>query len=601
MKPKNSAAKNIENDFAKNGATENNSLEINHNENRHENLSGEIVFSELNLEKWSIWEPSSSKKTSHPRTLERVRILADGSRVTAKVNIGITQHGNLSVRDQKIYYILLKLWQDAGQPDHSVQFSLQKIARELGEEWGTSLRRSITRSLLQLRGVLFVWENSYFDKSSGEHLEILDTFNILSELTIARRSRKMHATTAMCQFQFHRQILRNLEENYTTPIFLATVLSFRSEIAQLLYVRLDLLMADKNHYERRSQELFEELGLDSETYRHPSARKRVLERALRELEGSAVTTGGVLSTRIEKTQDGTDYKIVIHKNFTQKPENAADDPKSVVLSQIGPDGVIATETPRKGHSGQLKAIQGEIKKGVAKSSEANSYDESEETLLVHYFYQQFHGVTLKGAVNPKELAQAMRLIEQHEFDNAMALVDYAKNEADKTNYAPASLNGIVQYESRFEAERDELKARQEKNQARREAQQRIQVAHQAQNQALVVDLLERVGQIKQSAPAAFKAFLRHIEIQRDRFLQTPVARQAKAETQLLLSREYERPAKRLELFIDFFKMGSVGEALLSLSPEGQEVTGWLQNHGEATRSLLNQYDFGLDADQLLQE
>ena len=287
MKPKKSVAKTTENSSAQNDDLQSNSLEI----NRNENHSGEMVFSELNLEKWSIWEPSSSKKNPHARTLERVRILADGSCVTAKVRIGITQDGNLSVRDQKIYYILLKLWQDAGQPDQPVQFSLQKIARELEEEWGTSLRRSITRSLLQLRGVLFVWENSYFDKSSGEHLEILDTFNILSELTIARRSKKMHATTAMCQFQFHRQIMRNLEENYTTPIFLATVLSFRSEIAQLLYVRLDLLMADKKHYERRSQELFEELGLDSETYRHPSARKRVLERALRELEGTAVTDG----------------------------------------------------------------------------------------------------------------------------------------------------------------------------------------------------------------------------------------------------------------------------------------------------------------------
>ena len=184
---------------------------------------------------------------------------------------------------------------------------------------------------------------------------------------------------------------------------------------------------------------------------------------------------------------------------------------------------------------------------------------------MRYFHQQFHGATLKGALNPKELAQAARLIEQHGFENAMALVDYAKSEADKTGYAPANLSGIAQYESRFAAERDELETAKQKSRARQEAQQRAQVAQQAQNQSLVADLVNRVGQVKQSAPAAFTAFLRHIEIERDRFLQTPIARQAKPETQLLLSREYQRAAKRLELFIDFFQMGSVGEALLSLS------------------------------------
>jgi hypothetical protein len=264
--------------------------------------SEEVIYTELNLEKWSIWEPSSSKKLPRARIMERQRILEDGSYVTAKVEIGFTQHGNLSTRDQKIYYVLFKLWDDAGRPETPVTFSLQKIARELGEEWGSTVRRSITRSLIQLRGVLFVWENSYFDKSSGENIELLDTFNILSEMSIARRSKKLHATTEMCLFQFH-----------TTPLFLATVLSFKSEIAQILYPRLDLLLADKKHYERRTKELFEELGLEGETYRHRSARKRVIEKAFEELRGVPLTTGCIASATVEPTKDDTDFKIVIHK------------------------------------------------------------------------------------------------------------------------------------------------------------------------------------------------------------------------------------------------------------------------------------------------
>ena len=129
--------------------------------------SNEIVYTELNLEKWSIWEPLSSRRSPRARIIERQRVLEDGSRITAKVEIGFTQYGNLSTRDQKIYYVLFKLWDEAGRPETEVSFSLQKIARFLGEEWGSKECRSITRALLQLRGVLFVWENSYFDKNSG--------------------------------------------------------------------------------------------------------------------------------------------------------------------------------------------------------------------------------------------------------------------------------------------------------------------------------------------------------------------------------------------------------------------------------------------------
>jgi len=523
----------------------------------------EIVYTELNLEKWSIWEPSSSKKPPRARIIERQRLLPDGSTVAAKVEIGFTQHGNLSTRDQKIYYVLCKLWEDAGRPATPVAFSLQRIARELGEEWGSIVCRSITRSLIQLRGVLFVWENSYFDKVGGEHIDLLDTFNILSELSIARRTKKLHATTPMCVFQFHREILKNLQANHTTPLFLATVLSFKSEIAQILYPRLDLLLADKKHYERRTKELFAELGLDGETYRHRSARKRVIERALEELRGAPLTTGCIVAATVEPTKDGSDFKIVIAKGPRRRLLSAA---PAQALGASVPTASVPTM--------------------IVTSGRPALPEETPEAALVGYFHRQFHGSVPKGPLNPKELVSAARLIQQHGIPKAKALVDFAFGEAPKTNYRPASLNGILQYEGRFEAEQDERERERTTRTARQTQRQRAQEAQEARQREIVAALKDKVALVKNEAPQAFSAFLRYVESQRTAFLNTPIARQAKPETRELLSRTYAGSAKRLELFIGYFCVGSEGEAFLSMYPACKAISRWLSQNGDELRFVV---------------
>jgi hypothetical protein len=581
-----------------------------------EMVPSEIVHAELNLEKWSIWEPSSTRKALRPRIFERERILPDGSRVTAKVEIGFTQHGSLSTRDQKIYYVLLKLWDDAGRPATPVVFSLQKIARVLGEEWGRHTHRSITQSLLQLRGVLFVWEDSYFDPNSGEHLERLDTFNILSELSIARRTKKLHPTTEACQFQFHRQLLASLHAHHTTPLFLDTVLSFRSEIAQLLYPRLDLLLADKKHYERRTRELFEDLGLEGETYRHRSARKRVLERALLELQGVPLTTGRIVAATVEPTRDNLDFKLVVHKGPLRKASTAGKRIKSPTLAApaAAAPAVGAAQTPPSEdvHTTDVHTIPPET--GPAKmvttvlaqtmaaplSKAKQESPENAAEALVRHFHQRFHGAALRGVLNPKELAQAVRLVQTHELSKAKALVDFALAEAQKTRYAPASLNGILQYEGRFEAL---CNAQETMAEARWEQQGQQRRAHEAQEQRqreMMSTLMEMVGLIKTTAPEAFTAFVSHIESERAQFLETPIARKAKPETQELLSREYERPAKRLEMFLGFFQAGGKGAALLTFDSEDQEVSQWLRTHGEILLLLLRSGKAQVDGAEWLQ-
>jgi len=348
------------------------------------------------------------------------------------------------------------------------------------------------------------------------------------------------------------------------------VLSFKSEIAQMLYPRLDLLLSDKKHYERRTKELFEDLGLEGETYRHRSARKRVIERALEELRGVPLTTGTIVSATVEPTRDDCDFKIVIHKGPHRKVLPAPKNPATPNRSET---------TPSSGETDETVLSEENVQP-------LHSQDETHEALLVRYFHQQFHNATPKGPLNPKELVQATRLIQQHGFLKSQDLVDYAKEEAPKTKYLPASLNGILQYEARFDAHYNAQQHADAERQQRQQRQRLSQEALEGQQRELMSELMKRVGEVKKGAPPAFAAFLRHIENRKARFLETPIARQAKPETRDLLCREYERPAKRLELFIEFFTVGNEGEALLSIYPQNREISRWLQNHEETAKSLL---------------
>lgn len=547
----------------------------------------EMVYAELNLEKWSIWEPSSTKtkRQLEPRVFQRERSLADGSHVTASVQIEPTTRGQLTTRDQKVYYVLLKMWDDAGRPDTPVRFSLQKIAGLLGEEWGRHAHRTISDSLLRLRGVLFVWENSYFDKATGEHLELLDTFNILSDLTIARRTKKVHATTAMCEFQFHRQLLKSLHANYTTPLLLDTILGLRSEIAQILYPRLDLFLADKSHYERRTKELFEDLGLRGETYRHRSARKRVLELALRELQGAPLTTGRIVSATVEPTKDNLDFKIVVHKGSARKPGR----PRKVLAEASAPT------------SAAKKTRKPPPKDAAPHTPQAPPEPPAlpDPTALALYFHQAFHGASLTLAPSPKDLAQAARLLEAHGLAKAKELIDFALAEAAKTKYAPASLNGILQYEARFEAARQAQDSSASQQQERLGLQRQAREAQEMRQREVADHLLDQVALVKKRVPEAFAAFMEHVEAEQALFLATPIARRARPETRDLLAREYNRPARRLEMFVDFFQAGAEGEALLLADPQAREVAAWLQAHKDSALQIIRADDAQIDTNGLL--
>jgi hypothetical protein len=389
----------------------------------------EKIRSELNIEKWpAIWQPAKSKNKPALRTMER-EITKDGNRIVSRVEVGYTQLGTLSTEEQKMLYVLIKLWEEGGKPDTQVFFSTRGLARMLKKKgWGTNVIYAITKSLRKLRTVPIEWINSYYDQSKlGAVVVDRRPLTLLGDLRVIERRQDGAVNSSLGYFKFDDHVLNNMQLNYTKPVCIEEFFKLRSEIAQLIYSHIDLMLFDKTKYERRSRELFDDLGLKNHEYSHMYERKRAIEKALKELEGIRLSSGTLRTATIEKTVDGKDYKVAFVKGAASPSIDATSSEK---LPEPAPQGVVIHNYSK-------------TKNALAAQSEE----------LVLKFYNLFHGVETHEAQS-KETAQALSLITQHGLDRAKHVIEFAKAAAANSNYQPQTFGGILQYTSRALADFD---------------------------------------------------------------------------------------------------------------------------------------------------
>lgn len=233
------------------------------------------VRSELNLEQWSIWLPARSNRDPAPRVLTREIKTDTGQKVAAEVEITASRKGTLTTEDQRTYYTLVEHHQRNDRREGIVYFSLRGLAKSLAKRWGTGTIETITDSLIRLRANTIIWRNSYLDATTGKAQDELGFFNIITDLKIITAKQDGHVTRAEGYFKLNDAIIANLEQNHTKPVLLDVVLKFKSGTAQILYTQLDrILSKDITTYERRTKELFADLGLEGRKYIQPSGRKQ---------------------------------------------------------------------------------------------------------------------------------------------------------------------------------------------------------------------------------------------------------------------------------------------------------------------------------------
>ncbi len=412
------------------------------------------VRSELNLEQWSIWLPSNSNRDPAPRVLTREITTESGQKVTAEVEIAASRKGTLTTEDQRTYYALVEHHQRNGRPDNIVYFSLRGIAKSLAKRWGTRTIETVTDSLTRLRANTLVWKHSYHDAATGKTQEELSFFNIITDLKIVTAKQDGHTTRAEGYFKLNDSIIANLERNHTKPVLLDVVLGFRSEVAQILYTQLDrILSRDITTYERRTKELFADLGLEGKKYAYPGGRKQLLEPAIAELQNAPLTNGHVIrNVALERTVDGKDYKLVVKRGRTRL-KNSTPEARSYE-SQVEP------------HPQENRGVEGRTEPNTT-----IQYETGKGMELLIYFHKVFFGTeTLSTQPAQKHRDLADRIIASHGEAVSRFIVDFAKVEAAKTNFRIATFGAVANYIDRavasFTLEQARIKREEE---AQREA------------------------------------------------------------------------------------------------------------------------------------
>ena len=415
----------------------------------------EKIRVELNVEKWpALWRPASSRGAPRTRTMEREFSTPEGIRGISKLQVGFTQFGTVTTEDQRMLYALIRLWEESGKPgDRPVFFSARRLARLLHKKgWGTNVIESITASLRRLRATPLQWTNSYHrNDGSSKSVEQETLFNFLDQLKITTRRENGHITNQQGYFQFDRNILQNLLTNYTKPLFDNEFFQLQTEIGQLLYTHIDLIMSNKTRYERCTKELFTDLGLlvpENSSYRYASNREQVLQKPIAELIGKRLSTGVLTSITVERTADGKDYKVIFVKGKPAPAEALPDAADPVPL------GLPQSKSP--------------------------STVEAEQ--LVAYFHQRFHGVEV-GEPTSKELGQASALIARYGLEHARHVVDYAFVRARESKFAVQHFGAVLNYAPRAIASLERMRRAGEQTQEILELQAR-QLAKDQERQAL---------------------------------------------------------------------------------------------------------------------
>ena len=132
----------------------------------------EKIRVELNIEKWpGIWQPAKGHTRLAPRTLERQVELQNGDRVSSKLIVGFTDLGTLTTEDQRMFYALIRQWENSGKPvGRPVYFSDRVLSRLLRKRgWGTNVIAAITGSLRRLRLTPLRWIRSFHRSDEAGH------------------------------------------------------------------------------------------------------------------------------------------------------------------------------------------------------------------------------------------------------------------------------------------------------------------------------------------------------------------------------------------------------------------------------------------------
>ena len=451
---------------------------------------------ETNFEKLPIWSTKPKRGTTFvpSKVIElEPETLSEGQVVERKIKIvPSAEYGYPTVQTQEYWYALQLLWHDSPAKEAGrIDFSRRQIIEDiLGKKYGSDQRKALDLSLLQLAYTGFAFDFVFYDKEQDITHHEIRHFHIISDLHLTERKNQSEVVNYKCSVTLHPLIVSNLRSGYFKPVILSVVSELKSDIARLLYRKIDLQFSHIDKYEISTKRFFEEHGIEGKKYDSPSGRKQLIERGIQELIGkptskevtdkSGKTSATIASYKIVKTKDQKDYKLIVYssgKNTvkTTQPKrqqrkekithsssttSQVEQPKQKIqekkegssLQRISVEGVVPKLDTPAPSSSSSRTVLPQRKEQIAKVSPPPKTTENPEKNLqqtlsesVELFAYFDHVFFNDSGVKPskKEMKEVEKVVKKHGLEKSKFLVDYAYEQSKNSSHQPRTFMGIV--------------------------------------------------------------------------------------------------------------------------------------------------------------
>lgn len=403
-------------------------------------LNGHLVIArvETNFEKLPIWSPKPKRTTvfTPSKTIElEPEKLSDGNVVNRRIEIvPSAKYGYPTVQTQEYWYALQKLWHESLTKETGrIEFSRRQIIEDvLGKTYGRQTRRALDLSINQLGTTRFEFDYVIYDKEKDITHRELRKFHLIIEESLTEKKKQNEVVQERCFVVLHPLVVSNLRCGYFKPILLSIVSQLKSDIARLLYRKLDSQFSYYKKYEISTERFFREHAIEGKKYQTPSGRKQVLEKAIQELINKPTSSGAVIAKyEFAKTADTKDWKLLAYSNGKGVQNTSVIE----LNSPLEVPAVPEKPTPQTVDPPPEQATQ---------ASPAQKVIPTDIETLLEYFDTTFHGGK-RSSRSQSILRKASSVIKEHGLPLGKYFIRYAYDKCQETKYKPATFNGISKY------------------------------------------------------------------------------------------------------------------------------------------------------------
>jgi len=358
---------------------------------------------------------------------------ADGKFIKIRPDSELGQPGQLA---HKVFVALIKKHSDYGLPVQTeISFSKRELNALIGRStWGGRDSEQLSRALYQIHRTFIT---TYFKKGEGRFIE--HSFAIFPEIILERREFASDPIEA-CTVRLADPIVESLQEQHFTCLNYE-LMQRLATIGQALYMRLFFHFANlydgKNRMSLVLQKRYEAICTEwlggLKVLEHKS---RIINDQLGTHLAALTETGFIKNYTLDRAKEGEGFVLSFW------PGELFFDDYDHFYRQHGqrrPNRIQATDQQAIGDPMRVAQLFGERRDGRPLA---------------------------EGFVSSADVSAARELLAAIPIDDIHAFIDYALNEAKKTNFAVRRLAGLRQYIPGYLAWRERTAARKAQTAAR---------------------------------------------------------------------------------------------------------------------------------------